>query len=144
MFARTAKVLTVERQRAVRVQVRQTFSKVQDLDRLNAPRRRPILIRRWQLDPVSGKPVCAWEVESPDLPRGLGITPIRSMPEPQLLCIAVLPRQAAAASAFGPTRPTWPTDPVAPLRPSSTATGTPIGTNTERVAIRRGRHSRAD
>ena len=98
MFARTAKVLTLERQRAVRAQVRQTFSKVQDLDRLNAPRRRPILIRRWQLDPVSGKPVCAWEVESPDLPRGLGITPIRSMPEPQLLCIAVLPRQIVGHS----------------------------------------------
>ena len=98
MFARTAKILTVERQRTVRAQVRQTFSKVQDLDRLNAPRRRPILIRRWQLDPVSGKPVCAWEVESPDLPRGLGITPIRSMPEPQLLCIAVLPRQIVGHS----------------------------------------------
>ena len=48
MFARTAKILTVERQRTVRAQVRQTFSKVQDPDRLNAPRRRPILIRRWR------------------------------------------------------------------------------------------------
>ena len=105
MFARTAKVLTLERQRAVRAQVRQTFSKVQDLHRLNAPRRRPILIRRWQLDPVSGKPVCAWEVESPDLPRS-GHHPNQVDAGAALLCIVVLPRQAAAASAFRPTRPT--------------------------------------
>jgi hypothetical protein len=106
MFARTAKVQTLERQRAVRAQVRQTFSKIQEPDRLNAPlqRRRPVLVRRWQLDPVSGKPVCAWEVESPDLPRDLGID--WPMQEPQLLCIGVLPRRAAAAGAFRPMRRT--------------------------------------
>ena len=69
MFARTAKVLILERQHAVRAEVRRTFS-TQEPDRLNAPlrRRRPVLVRRWQLDPVSGKPICAWEVQSPDLP----------------------------------------------------------------------------
>ena len=63
MFARIAKVLTLERPHAVRVQGGQTFSKI------NAPprRRRPVLVCRWHLDSVSGKPACAWEVESPDL-----------------------------------------------------------------------------
>lgn len=92
MFARIAKVLTLERPHAVRVQGRQTFSKIQELDRLNAlpRRRRPVLVRRWHLDSVSGKPVCAWEVEGPDLPPDLGIGPIQ---ESQLLSIAVLPRR---------------------------------------------------
>jgi hypothetical protein len=96
MFARIAKVLTPERPHAVQVQSRQTFSKIQEPDGLNAPlrRRRPVLVRRWHLDSVSGKPVCAWEVEGPDLPRDLGIGPFRPMQEPQLLCVAVLPRRA--------------------------------------------------
>jgi hypothetical protein len=106
MFVRTAKALTLERQHAVPAQGGQTFSKIQQPDRLNAPlqRRRPVLVRRWHLDSVSGKPACAWEVEGPDLPRDLGIGPTWPMREPQLLCIAVLPRRGAAADAFRPTR----------------------------------------
>ena len=112
MFARTAKVQTLERQNAVRAQVRQTFTKIQEPDRLSAAlrRHRPVLMRRWQLDSVSGKPVCAWEVESPDQPPDLapdlGIDPTWPMQEPQLLCIAVLHCRAAAAGAFRPTRRT--------------------------------------
>ena len=81
MFARTANVQTVAHQHAARAQVGQTFSKVQEPDRLNAPlrSRRPVLSRRWKLDPVSGKPVCAWEVERPDQPRDMGIDPIWPM-----------------------------------------------------------------
>jgi hypothetical protein len=57
-------VQTAGRLHAGRAQIWQTFSKVQEPDRLNAPRRsrRPLLSRRWKLDPVSGKPVCAWQV----------------------------------------------------------------------------------
>ena len=105
MFARTAKVLTLERQHAVRAQVRQTLSKIQEPDRLNAALRcrRPVLMRRWQLDPANGKPVCAWEVDSPDLSAEPCIGPNRPMRERQLLCIAVLPRRAAVAGALRPT-----------------------------------------
>jgi hypothetical protein len=104
MFARTAKVLTLERQHAVRAQGGQTLSKIQVPDHLNAPlrRRRPVLVRHWQRDPVSGKPACAWEVESPD-PRP---DPSIDQAKPQLLCIAVLPCRAPAADAFRPTRRT--------------------------------------
>jgi hypothetical protein len=88
MFARTANVQAVARQHAARAQVGQTFSKVQEPDRFDATLRgrRPVLLRRWKLDPVSVKPVCAWEVERPDQPRDLGIDPIWPMQEPQLLC----------------------------------------------------------
>ena len=57
MFARIAKVLTLERPLAVRVQGGKTFSKIQEPDRLNAPprRRRPVLVRTlWR------KLVLAW------------------------------------------------------------------------------------
>jgi hypothetical protein len=106
MFLRIAKVLTLERQHAVRAQGGQTSSKIQQPDRLNAPlhRRRPVLVRRWHFDSVSGKPACAWEVEGPDLARDLGIGPTWPMQEPQLLYVAVLPRRRAAADAFRPKR----------------------------------------
>jgi hypothetical protein len=108
MFARTAKVLTLERQHAVRAQGGQTLSKIQGPDRLNAPlrRRRPVLMRHWQLDPVSGKPVSAWKAESPDLQPDPSIDQTWPMQEPQVLCIAVLLPGAAAARAFRPTRQT--------------------------------------
>jgi hypothetical protein len=102
MFARSAKVLTLERRHAARAQGRQTVSKIVQPDRVNAAlrHRRPVLVRRWHLDPASGKPACAWEVEGPDPAGDPGIEPT----SPQLLCIAVLPRLAAAAGAFRPAR----------------------------------------
>jgi hypothetical protein len=83
MFARTAKLLTLGRPQAVRAPVGQEFSKIREPDRLNAAlrRRRPVLLCRWQLDSASGRPVCTWEVESPDLAPNLRINPGRPMPE---------------------------------------------------------------
>jgi hypothetical protein len=104
MFARTAKVLTLERRHAVRAQVGQASSKIRQSDRLSAAlrRRRPVLLCRWQLDPASGRPVCAWDVECLDL----DIEPSWPMQEQQLLCIAFFVLPAAAAGAFRPTRGT--------------------------------------
>jgi hypothetical protein len=98
MFARTAKVQTLERQNAVRAQVRQTFTKIQEPDRLSAAlrRRRPVLMRRWQLDSVSGKPVCAWEVESPDQPPDLAPDPTSP---------ALVPRSAMSSFIGSPLMP---------------------------------------
>jgi hypothetical protein len=98
MFARIATVQTLERQHAVRAQVRQPFPKVQEPERRDAPLRprRPVLTRRWELDPASGKPVCTWQVEGPDLPPDLTIDPTKPAQKPQLLWIAVWPRLAAA------------------------------------------------
>ena len=101
MFARTAKVLTLERRHAVQAQVGQASSKIRQSDRLSAAlrRRRPVLLCRWQLDPASGRPVCAWDVECPDLAPDLDIEPSWPMQEQQLLCIAFFvfcrPRQPA-------------------------------------------------
>ena len=68
MFARIAKVLTVAC-RPESAQVRRVNSKIQTYDSAGPALRwrRPALNCRWQLDPASGRPVCAWEVESPDL-----------------------------------------------------------------------------
>ena len=108
MFARTAKVLTLERRHAVQAQVGQASSKIRQSDRLSAAlrRRRPVLLCRWQLDPASGRPVCAWDVECPDLAPDLDIEPSWPMQELQLLCIAFFVLPAAAAGAFRPTRGT--------------------------------------
>jgi hypothetical protein len=105
MFARIAKVLTLERSHAVQVQSRRTFSKIQEPHRLNAPLRRgrPVLVRRWHLDSMTGKPACAWKVEGADLPRDPDIAPTWPTQEPQLLCVAVLPRRAGR-SPLGPSR----------------------------------------
>ena len=83
MFARTAKVLTLERRHAVQAQVGQASSKIRQSDRLSAAlrRRRPVLLCRWQLDPASGRPVCAWDVECPDLAPDLDIEPSWPVPE---------------------------------------------------------------
>jgi hypothetical protein len=104
MFARTAKFLTFERPHTVRGQVGQTLSKIRELDRLNAAprRRRPLLRCCWQLDPASGRPVCSWEVESPE--RGID----SGRPDAgadALLCIAVLRPGAAASGMFDYVRP---------------------------------------
>jgi hypothetical protein len=107
MFARTAKVLAFERLHPVRAPVGQAFE-VREADRLNAALRRlrPVLLCRWQLDPASGRPVCAWDVESPELAPSPEIDPSWAIPEQQLLCIAVVAHRAAAPGAFRATRGT--------------------------------------
>ena len=106
MFARTAKLLTLERPQPVRAPVGQAFSKIREPDRLNAalPRRGPVLLCRWQLDSASGRPVCTWEVKSTDLAPNLRIDPRRPIPE----CCAspFLVHRVAAAGDFRSTRRT--------------------------------------
>lgn len=101
MFARTAKLLTLERPHVVRARVGQAFSKIREPERLKPAlrRRRPVLLCRWQLDPASGRPVCTWEVESHDLARNLRIDPRQPMP----VCRAqrfwfIVPRQPATSA----------------------------------------------
>src|ERR1700730_1071928 len=106
MFARTAKVLASGRRRTMQAPVGHAFWKTHEADRRNAALRlrRPVPLARWRLDPASGRPVCTWEVESPelaaDLAPDLGIDPSWPMPEQQLLCIAVLTYAATAGGAF--------------------------------------------
>jgi|HubBroStandDraft_6_1064221.scaffolds.fasta_scaffold655400_2 hypothetical protein len=112
MFARTAKVLASGRRRAMQAPVGHAFWKIHEADRRNAALRlrRPVPLARWRLDPASGRPVCTWEVESPelaaDLAPDLGIDPSWPMPEQQLLCIAVLTYPATAGGAFRSKRGT--------------------------------------
>ena len=146
MFARTAKVLTLERRHAVQAQVGQASSKIRQSDRLSAAlrRRRPVLLCRWQLDPASGRPVCAWDVECPDLAPDLDIEPswpIRSSNcSASLLCFAGRGSRRLPANERnmndGPSRPV--------ASSLSIATGTPMGINIEPAAIRRGWDTRAD
>jgi hypothetical protein len=106
MFARAARALTFERRHAVPPPVGQAFSGIHETDDSSATlrRRRPILLCRWQLDPATGRPVGAWEVESPGL-ADVGVEPNRSRLEEPLVCIAISGQQAVAG-AFPPTRGT--------------------------------------
>jgi len=115
MFARIAKVLTVAC-RPEPAQVRQATSKIQNHDSAGpALRRRPaVLTCRWQLDPASGRPVCAWEVESPDLAPDLmpelapdpDVSPASPMQQPQSLRRAARLRVIEAAGVVQPGRRT--------------------------------------
>src|ERR1700730_12712697 len=122
MFARTAKVLASGRRRAMQAAVGHAFWKIHEADRRNAALRlrRPVPLARWRLDPASGRPVCTWEVESPelgaDLAPDLGIDPSWPMPAQQLLGIGVLTHAAHAGAAVRSKRRTRTTDPGAPLR----------------------------
>jgi hypothetical protein len=75
MFARTAKVLTLERRRAMQAPAGQAFSNESDRLKAARRRRRPVLLCRWQLDPANGRPICAWHVECPDRAPDLDIDP---------------------------------------------------------------------
>lgn len=101
MFARTAQIMTLGCRAPARAE--QQSSKIHDAV---PPRRQPVLRARWRLDPATGRPICAWEIEAPSLAADLDADPGWSDQEPKLVCIAVLPRSRAAAGSFRPRRQT--------------------------------------
>jgi hypothetical protein len=106
MFARTARVLTVERRPAMQAPAGQAFSN--ESDRLNAARRRrrPVLLCRWQLDPASGRPFCVWHVEcpdvAPDLEPDLDIDPSWPMQARPLFFVTSRPSSLTSRPSVAP------------------------------------------